>query len=114
MASAQDQVHATEEAEKSQPRFGSYIGLFFIVAMIGILCFELFHDSGVAQAFNELKPGMSTTQVAALLGSPRSETKSGAQTVERWEIADGHSIMVEFQDGKLTKKERKVREDRRP
>ena len=114
MEFSRDREQAIEEAEKTQPRFGSYIGLFFILAMIGILCFELSHDSGVKQAFNELKPGMSPTQVAAMLGVPRSETKSGAQTVQRWEIADGYTIVVEFQDGKLTRKERKARNDPRP
>ena len=109
MECARDGQQAIDEFDKTQPRFGSYIGLFFILAMIGILCFELSHDSGVKQAFNELKPGMSPTQVAAMLGVPRSETKSGAQTVQRWEIADGYTIVVEFQDGKLTAKERKAK-----
>jgi hypothetical protein len=109
MECAQDGQQAIDQPDTTQPRFGSYIGLFFILAMIGILCFELSRDSGVTQAFNELKPGMSTTQVAANLGVPLTETKSGSRTVQKWEIADGYTIVVEFQDGKLTTKDRKAR-----
>jgi hypothetical protein len=110
----QNREQAIQGFEKAQPRFGSYIGLAFILAMIGILSFAVFHDSGVTQAFNELKPGMTTTQVAALLGVPRTEAKSGARTVQTWEIPDGHTIVVEFQDGKLKMKDRKAREAPRP
>jgi hypothetical protein len=102
------------ESAGRQPRFGSYIGVFFILAMIGILCFELLKDPGVAHAYNALKPGMTTTQVAAVLGVPRSETKSGSQTVQTWQIPDGHTIVIEFQDGKLTAKERKAQGEQRP
>ena len=108
----QNRYETIEASDGQQPRFGSYIGLCFIVAMIGILGFEVFHDSGVTQAFNELKPGMTTTEVAALLGVPRSETKAGALTVETWEIPDGHTIVIEFQDGKLTSRERRARTGR--
>lgn len=112
MEPARDQEQVIEEAERTQPRFGSYLGLFFITAMIGILCFELSHDSGVTQAYKDLQPGMTTTEVAATLGTPRSETKSGDITVQTWQIPDGHTIVVEFQDGKLLTKERKARVDR--
>ncbi len=114
MESAPDRPEAIEGTDSRQPRFGSYIGLAFIVAMIGILGFEVFHDPGVTHAFDELKPGMTATEVAALLGVPRTETRAGAHTVQTWEIPDGHTIVVEFQDGKLTTKERKARTDRRP
>ena len=114
MGFAVDRDAEIQKSDGRQPRFGSYIGLFFILAMIGILCFELLKDPGVAHAYNALKPGMTTTQVAAVLGVPRSETKSGSQTVQTWQIPDGHTIVIEFQDGKLTAKERKAQGEQRP
>lgn len=105
-----DQEH--EVPEDRQPRFGSYLGLCFILAMLGILAFELIHDPGVTHAYNALRPGMTATEVAALLGSPRSETKDGARVVQTWRIPDGHTIVVAFRDGKLTSKERKPTSDR--
>jgi hypothetical protein len=113
MENGQERTEAMEESDSRQPRFGSYIGLAFILCMIGILAFEVFHASGVTQAYNELTPGMSTTAVAALLGVPRSETKSGSLTVQTWEIPDGHTIVVVFQDGKLTSRELKTRGESR-
>ena len=89
MECAQDGQQAIDQSDKTQPRFGSYIGLFFILAMIDILCFELSHDSGVKQAFNDLKPGMSPTQVAANLGVPRS-----GRSQERRRFNDGKSPMA--------------------
>ena len=49
---------------------------------------------------------MTPTEVAALLGVPRSETKIGSKRVQVWRIPDGLTIEVEFQDGKLLSKER--------
>lgn len=95
-----------EASEKRSHRFGSYIGLFYVAAILGILCFAVFHDTGTGQAYDQLKPGMTPTEVAALLGVPRSETKSGTRVVQVWRIPDGFTIEVEFQDGKLLSKAR--------
>ncbi len=85
-----------EASEKRPPRFGSYIGLFYVAAILGILCFAVFHDTGTGHAYDQLKPGMTPTEVAALLGVPRSETKSGTRVVQVWRIPDGFTIEVEF------------------
>ena len=49
---------------------------------------------------------MTPTEVAAILGSPRSETKSGTHLVQTWHIADGSTFEVRFEQGKLTAKQR--------
>ena len=101
-----DRDSRAEAFEKRPPRFGSYIGLFYVAAILGILCFAVFHDTGTGHAYDQLKPGMTPTEVAALLGVPRSETKSGTHVVQVWRIPDCFTIEVEFQDGKLLSKAR--------
>ena len=109
-----DRDSRAEAFENRPPRFGSYIGLFYIAAILGILCFAVFHDAGTGHAHDQLKPGMTPTEVAALLGVPRSETKSGTHVVhvvQVWRIPDGFTIEVEFQDGKLLSKARVAASD---
>ena len=81
-------------------------GWFYVAAILGILGFAVFHDTGTGHAYDRLKPGMTPTEVAALLGVPRSETKSGTRVVQVWRIPDGFTIEVEFSNGKLLSKER--------
>ncbi len=93
---------------KGPPRFGSYIGLVFVVGILSILVFALLHDdTGTNRAFAGLHAGMTPTEVAAVLGVPRSETSSGPQIVQTWRMPDGPVFEVTFQDGKLIKKERR-------
>ncbi len=108
MMSELDEHAKAETAGKGQPRFGSYLGLFFVAAILGILSFALFHDSGIGHAFDGLKPGMTPTEVAAVLGVPRSETRSGPSLVQIWRMPDGVIFKVRFRDGKLIAKERRA------
>jgi len=102
-----DEHMKAETAGKGQPRFGSYIGLVFVVGILGILSFAILHDdSGIGHAFTKLKPGMTPTEVAAVLGVPRSETKTGPSLIQTWRMPDGIIFKVRFQDGKLIAKER--------
>ena len=107
MMSKIDEHAKADTAAKGQPRFGSYIGLIFVVGILGILGFAILHDdSGIGHAFTKLKPGMTPTEVAAVLGVPRSETKTAARLVQTWRMPDGVIFEVNFQDGKLITKER--------
>ncbi len=90
------------------PRFGSYIGLFFVAVILGILFFALLHDPGTNHAFDGLRPGMSSTEVAAVLGVAQAENKEGTLLVQTWRIPDGTLFEVRFQDGKLVAKQRKA------
>ncbi len=102
-------VHTKADAAgKGQPRFGSYFGLFFVVGILGILGFALLHDPGIGHAFAGLKPGMTPTEVAAVLGVPRFETRTGPSLVQTWRMPDGILFKVRFQDGKLIAKERRA------
>ena len=65
---------------RAAPRFGSYIGLFYVAAILAILGFAVFHDSGTGHAYDRLRPGMTPTEVAALLGVPGIETRSGTRS----------------------------------
>ena len=90
-----------DTAAKGQPRFGSYIGLVFVVGILGILSFALLHDDfGTGHAFKGLKPGMTPTEVAAVLGVPRSETMSGSRVVQTWWMPDGPIFEVSLPGGK--------------
>jgi len=107
MMSKIDEQAKTDSAGKRQPRFGSYIGLIFVIGILGILSFAILHDdSGIGHAFTKLKPGMTPTEVAAVLGVPRSETKSGPSLTQTWRMPDGVTFQVSFQDGKLIATER--------
>lgn len=108
MMSELDEHTKAETAGKGQPRFGSYLGLFFVAAILGILSFALLHDSGIGHAFTGLEPGMTPTEVAAVLGVPRSETRSGPRLVQTWRMPDGIIFKVRFQDGRLIAKERRA------
>ncbi len=109
MMSRIDEPMKAETAGKGQPRFGSYIGLCFVVGILGILSFAILHDdSGIGHAFTKLKPGMAPTEVAAVLGVPRSETRTGPSLVQTWRMPDGVIFEVTFQDGKLIAKERRA------
>lgn len=93
---------------KQAPRFGSYIGLFYVAAILGILSFAVLRDTGTTHAFDRLRAGMTPTEVAALLGVPRSETNEGSKVVQAWRIPDGQTFEVEFQDGKLIQKRKSL------
>ena len=95
MMSELDEHTKADTAGKGQPRFGSYLGLFFVAAILGILSFALFHDSGIGHAFAGLKPGMTPTEVAAVLGVPRSETRSGPSL--RSNLADARRCHLQGQ-----------------
>lgn len=106
MMSISDEPTKTETAGKGQPRFGSYIGLIFVIGILGILSFAILRDdAGIGHAFTKLKPGMTPTEVAAVLGVPRSETKTGPSLVQTWRMPDGVTFEVRFQNGRLTSKE---------
>jgi len=109
MMSELDEHTKADTAGKGQPRFGSYLGLFFVAAILGILSFALLHDSGIGHAFDKLEPGMTPTEVAAVLGVPRSETRTGPSLVQTWRMPDGIIFKVRFQDGKLIAKERRAK-----
>ena len=53
MMSKIDEHTKADTAGKGQPRFGSYLGLFFVAAILGILSFALLHDSGIGHAFED-------------------------------------------------------------
>jgi hypothetical protein len=91
---------------RSTPRFGSYLGVFYVVAIVGVLSWAVLRDTGTTQAFERLRTGMTTTEVAALLGVPRTETADGPRVVQTWRIPDGQTFVVEFEDGKLVSKRR--------
>jgi hypothetical protein len=97
-----------EAFEKPTPRFSSYLGLFYVAVIFGILGFAGFHASGTGHAYDQLKLGMTPTEVAALLGVPRSESKSESRVVQMWRIPDGFTIEVEYQDGRLISKARRA------
>lgn len=90
------------------PRFGSYTGLLYVAVIGGVLCWALLRDPGTTHAFDRLEPGMTPTQVAALLGVPRSETTEGARTVQTWKIPDGQTFVVEYREGRLVQKRREA------
>ncbi len=107
MTSKLDEPMKADPARKGQPRFGSYIGLIFVVGILGILSFAILRDdAGIGHAFTRLKPGMTPTEVAAVLGVPRSEARSGPSLVQTWRMPDGVTFKVRFQDGKLIAAER--------
>ena len=95
---------AADMEKKSNPPFGSYIGLFFAIAMLGILGFSFFYETGGGHVLNRVKPGMNPTEVAAILGVPRSENRVRDRLVQDWHFADGSSVEIVFQDGKLVSK----------
>ena len=106
MMSRIDEHTEADTGEKGQPRFGSYIGLIFVGGILGILSFAILHDdSGIGHAFTGLKPGMTPTEVAAVLGDPRTEKSTGPSLVQTWRMPDGVIFKVMFRDGKLTAKE---------
>jgi hypothetical protein len=90
--------------EKPPPPFGSYIGLFFAIAMLGILGFSFFYETGAGHVLNRVKLGMNPTEVAAILGVPRSQNRVGSRMVQDWHFPDGSSVEIVFQDGKLVSK----------
>ena len=106
MMSSSDEHTKIETAGKGQPRFGSYIGLIFVIGILGILSFAILRDdAGIGHAFTKLKPGMTPTEVAAVLGVPHSWTKTGPSLVQIWRIPDSVTFEVRFQEGKLITKE---------
>lgn len=108
MGDDREQGRSVDEVPTGQrnPRFGSYTGLLYVAAIVGVLSWAVFRDTGTTHAFDRLQPGMTPTQVAALLGVPRSETTEGARTVQTWKIPDGQTFVVEFREGRLVQKHR--------
>jgi hypothetical protein len=101
-----DRELPADATEPAQPRFGSYLGLFYTAAIVGILGFAVFFDTRGGQVFDRLETGMTPTEVAAILGTPGSEAKSGTRLVQTWHVADGTTYEVQFEQGKLTTKRR--------
>ncbi|QEH32464.1 hypothetical protein OJF2_09350 [Aquisphaera giovannonii] len=101
-----DQSPGAGEPSGNKLRFGSYTGLLYMAAMLGVLAFSLLRETGETFAFERLKPGMTPTQVAAEIGSPKAEAKDGERLVQTWKIPDGQVFTVEYRDGKLVSKER--------
>jgi hypothetical protein len=101
-----DRDPPADATEHDQPRFGSYIGLFYTAAILCILSFAVFIDIRPGHAFDRLQSGMTPTEVAAILGAPRSESKSGTHLVQTWHVPDGSTLEVEFEQGKLAAKQR--------
>ncbi len=89
---------------RSPPPFGSYSGLFFAIAMLGILGFSFFYETGAGHVLNRVKPGMNPTEVAAILGVPRSENRVGDRLVQEWHFPNGSNVEIVFQGGKLISK----------
>jgi hypothetical protein len=113
MSSDPDQDGVADLPEPGQPRFGSYIGLVYTIAILGILSFAIFYDVRPGHAFDRLHEGMTPTEVAAILGVPRAETKQGTRIVQTWQVPDGSTLEVQFEGGKLAAKH-KTRTSRLP
>ena len=94
----------SDPTESKQPRFGSYIGVCFVVAILGILSFALFYDVRPGHVFDRLQPGMTPTEVAAILGVPGAEARSGNRVVQTWKSYEGEHIEVAFEGGRLVSK----------
>jgi hypothetical protein len=112
MLSDFDNNRDSEASEAMSPRFGSYVGLVYIVAILCILSFAVFYDVRPGHAYDRLREGMTPTEVAAILGVPRSETRSATLIVQTWPEPDGHIIEIEFHAGKLATKRRNKAPDR--
>jgi hypothetical protein len=95
-------------ARRTAPRFGSFLGLFYVAVIVGVLSWALSRDTGTTHAFESLKPGMTPTEVAALLGVPRAQTTEGSRVVQTWKIPDGQTFVVVYRDGKLVEKSKAV------
>lgn len=104
VAREKDEAPDADPTARRAPRFGSYMGVFYVLAIVGILTWTVLRDAGTGPAFDRLRPGMSPTQVAALLGVPRSETVEDSRTVQTWRNPDGGTFVIEFQDRKLVRK----------
>jgi hypothetical protein len=98
------QARGADSDGRSQPPFGSYIGLFFAIAMLSILGFSFFYETGAGHVLDRVKPGMNPTEVAAILGVPRSENRVGDRLVQEWHFPDGSSVEVVFHEGRLISK----------
>jgi hypothetical protein len=109
-----DQGPSARESSGNTLRFGSYTGLLYVAAMLGVLSYSLLRETGETYAFGRLKPGMTPTEVAAEIGSPKAETREGDRLVQTWKIPDGQTFVVEFLDGKLVRKDKKSESSPRP
>ena len=69
----------TQGQAAAKRHFGSYLGLFYVAAILGVLGFAVLHDTGTSHAYERLRPGMTPTEVAALLGVPRSDQIGGSR-----------------------------------
>jgi hypothetical protein len=94
------------------PRFGSYIGIVYVIAILSILGFAVFYDVGPGQPFDRLQTGMTPKDVGGILGVPKTEAKTGTELVQTWQFPDGSTFEVKFHGGRLATKERRTRADR--
>ncbi len=83
---------------------GSPIGWMFVAAILCILAFAIFFDVRPGHAVDRLRPGMTPTEVAAILGAARSESRSGRRLVQRWLLPQVGGLEVEYEDGRLVSK----------
>jgi hypothetical protein len=97
----QDDQESADGSEVRVSRFGSPVGWVFVVAIFLILGFAVFFDVRPGHAIDRLRPGMSPTEVAAILGAARSELRSGKRLVQSWRLPQGTSLEVEYEDGRL-------------
>jgi hypothetical protein len=104
VAQAQHEGHETRSLEDRHSRLGSPVGWFFVLAILGILGFAIFFDVRPGHAVDRLRPGMTPTEVAAILGAARSESRSGRRLVQTWHLPQVGSLQVEYEDGRLVSK----------
>jgi hypothetical protein len=96
-------------AERSLARFGSPVGWVFVGAILLILGFAVFIDVRPGQAVDRLRTGMTPTEVAAILGAARTESRSGRRLVQTWHLPHGETVEVEFDEGRLVSRRRSAR-----
>ena len=66
-----------QASAKRPPRFGSYLGLFYVAAILGVMGFAVLHETGTGHAYDRLKPGMSPTKSRPSLGFPAPRRNRG-------------------------------------
>jgi hypothetical protein len=85
-------------------RLGSPVGWIFVAAILCILAFAIFFDVRPGHVIDRLRPGMTPTEVAAILGVPRAESRTDRRLVQRWHLPEAGSLEVEYEDGRMVSK----------